>query len=88
MYDYGEFVPQALRKSKDPHYRALGRRLDLYATYDEAIFAVLNGTHAYIESFSYNLILLFDVYKVGIIVRSSNSQYSHMASASSCYFFS
>lgn len=74
MYDYGEFVPGALRSSKDPHYRALGSRLDLYATYDEAIYAVVNGTHAYIESFSYNLILLFDAYKVGAMIDSfSNS---------------
>ncbi|MPC72054.1 hypothetical protein E2C01_066347 [Portunus trituberculatus] len=64
MFDYGEFVPGALRSSKDPHYRSLGKKLDLYPTYDEAIYAVVNGTHAYIESFSYNRILLFDTYKM------------------------
>ncbi|XP_047499539.1 ionotropic receptor 21a-like [Penaeus chinensis] len=64
MYDYGEFVPGALRTSKDPHYRTLGERLDLYSTDDESMYPVLNGTHAYIESYSYSVVYIFDRYKV------------------------
>lgn len=63
MLDYGEFVPQALRSSQDTYYRALGEKMDMYDDDDESVYPTLNGTHAYIESYSYNLILFWDVYK-------------------------
>lgn len=66
MYDYGEFVPVALKVSSDNYYRSLGNRLELYPSYDEAVFHMLNGTHAYIDSFTYNRILVGVHYKVGI----------------------
>ena len=66
MPDYGEFVPQALQSSKDEYYRKLGEKLDLYADDAESVYPVLNGTHAYIESYSYSRILFLDVYEVSI----------------------
>ncbi|XP_066964504.1 ionotropic receptor 21a-like [Macrobrachium rosenbergii] len=63
MYDYGEFVPGALISSQDPYYRILGERLELFPTYDGAVEPMLAGTHAYIESFSYNRILISVDYK-------------------------
>ncbi|KAA0195335.1 Ionotropic receptor 119, partial [Hyalella azteca] len=56
MYDYGEFVPGALASSTDPMYRRIRARLELYPTYAEAVYPMLNGTHAHVESFSYNRI--------------------------------
>ncbi|XP_037795084.1 ionotropic receptor 21a-like [Penaeus monodon] len=64
MFDYGEFVPGALKTSKDPYYRALGDRLDLFQNYNNSVFPMLDGTYAYIESFSYNRILVYVEYKV------------------------
>ncbi|XP_069994245.1 probable glutamate receptor [Penaeus vannamei] len=63
MFDYGEFVPGALKSSRDPYYRALGEKLDLYPTYDGSVHPMLEGTHAYIESYSYNRILIFVDYE-------------------------
>ncbi|XP_042861565.1 ionotropic receptor 21a-like [Penaeus japonicus] len=63
MYDYGEFVPGALKTSQDPYYRALGDKLDLLPTYDGSVYPMLEGTHAYIESYSYNRILIFVDYE-------------------------
>lgn len=67
MLDYGEFVPQALRSSQDKYYRTLGEKMDMYADDDESVYPVLNGTHAYIESFSYSLILFWDTYQASHI---------------------
>ncbi|XP_068207781.1 ionotropic receptor 21a-like [Palaemon carinicauda] len=58
MYDYGEFVPGALISSKDRYYRTLGEKLELHPDYDGAVRLMLAGTHAYIESYSYNRILM------------------------------
>lgn len=65
MLDYGEFVPQALMSSQDNHYRALGEKMDLYmfSDIDEAVYRVLNGTHAFIELYSYNIILFWDTHQ-------------------------
>nr|XP_027215329.1 ionotropic receptor 21a-like [Penaeus vannamei] len=64
MFDYGEFVPGALRSSQDPHYKALGEKLDLFSAYGACVKGMRERTHANIESYSYNLILLFVDYKV------------------------
>ncbi|KAK7068289.1 hypothetical protein SK128_006518 [Halocaridina rubra] len=64
MYDYGEFVPDALLASQDPYYRMIGEKLDLYVTDDESMYPFQNGTHAYLETYSYSLIYIFDVYEV------------------------
>ncbi|XP_047499541.1 probable glutamate receptor [Penaeus chinensis] len=64
MFDYGEFVPGALKTSKDPYYRALGDKLDLFQNYNNSVFPMLDGTYAYIESFSYNRILVYVEYEV------------------------
>nr|XP_027207752.1 ionotropic receptor 21a-like [Penaeus vannamei] len=58
------FVPGALKTSKDPHYRALGDKMDLFQNYNDSVFPMLDGTYAYIESFSYNRILVYVEYKV------------------------
>ena len=63
MLDYGEFVPQAMRSSQDQYYRTLGEKMDMYADDDESVYPVLNGTHAYIESYSYSLILFWNTYQ-------------------------
>ncbi|XP_076057381.1 uncharacterized protein LOC143034919 isoform X3 [Oratosquilla oratoria] len=66
MCDYGEFVPGALRSSKDPYYRAIGNRLDLfrYPDYDTPTYLLRKGTHAFIESYLFNMILIFADYEV------------------------
>ena len=63
MMDYGEFVPQALKSSQDKYYRTLGDKLDLYLAQDNIVRATLNGTHAYINSYLYALILFWKTYK-------------------------
>lgn len=72
MFDYGEFVPQALKSSQDPYYRTLGERMDLYTDDAESVYPVLNRTHAYIESYSYSLIYFLDVFQasfhIGVII--------------------
>ncbi|XP_066964513.1 ionotropic receptor 21a-like [Macrobrachium rosenbergii] len=57
MIDYGEFVPGALKSSRDPHYRTLGKKLDLWPEIKDAVALVLRGTHALIDSYSYSKIL-------------------------------
>ncbi|XP_047499547.1 ionotropic receptor 21a-like [Penaeus chinensis] len=64
MYDYGEFVPGALRSSEDTHYKALGEKLDLFVNYGDSVRVMKERTHAYIESYSYNRILVFVDYEV------------------------
>ncbi|XP_042886513.1 probable glutamate receptor [Penaeus japonicus] len=59
MHDYGEFVPGALKTSQDPYYRALGDKLDLFPSDDIPVKSMLQGTHAYMESYSYNRINTF-----------------------------
>ena len=59
----GEFVPQALKSSQDKYYRTLGNKLDLYYEEYDAVHAALNGTHAYINSYLYALILFWKTYR-------------------------
>ena len=63
MMDYGEFVPQALRSSQDKYYRTLGDKLDMYEIEDNIAYATLNGTHGYINSYTYTLIFFWEVYQ-------------------------
>ncbi|KAG7163307.1 Glutamate receptor ionotropic, delta-2-like 12 [Homarus americanus] len=57
MQDYGSFVPDTLKVSKDPSLFKLGNNLDLfpyaYLQYDVGFNWVTNGTHALVETYSY-----------------------------------
>ncbi|KAG0714467.1 hypothetical protein GWK47_014101 [Chionoecetes opilio] len=61
MCDYGEFVPDALKISQNVFYRALGNKLDLYGEYNETVPHMMSGSHAFLESYSYGRILLFQM---------------------------
>ena len=63
MEDYGDFVPQSLKSSEDINYRALGEKLDLTSSIEESVYPVLNGTHAYLDFYSFTLILFWDTYQ-------------------------
>ena len=63
MMDYGEFVPQALKSSQDKYYRTLGDKLDMYDSEYDVVHSTLNGTHGFINSYLYTLILFWDIYK-------------------------
>ena len=58
MCDYGEFVPDALKVSRNVHYRALGNKLDLIMEYNETLPLMMDGSHAFLESYTYGKILL------------------------------
>ncbi|KAK8378625.1 hypothetical protein O3P69_009371 [Scylla paramamosain] len=58
MCDYGEFVPEALNVSGNQYYRALGTKLDLHEEYNNTLPLLINGSHAFLESYSYSRILL------------------------------
>ncbi|MPC27516.1 hypothetical protein E2C01_020687 [Portunus trituberculatus] len=58
MCDYGEFVPEALKESHNRYYRALGTKLDLYEEYNATLPLLIDGSHAFLESYSYSRILL------------------------------
>jgi len=57
MQDYGEFVPIALKASKDDALRTIGNKLDLFPYgnhFDAGIeMVVKNGTHMLVDTYSY-----------------------------------
>ncbi|XP_042868827.1 uncharacterized protein LOC122251183 [Penaeus japonicus] len=56
MQDYGEFVPEELKRSSDDSLNTIGHKLDLWEydlDYDPGIERVMKRTHALIESYSY-----------------------------------
>ncbi|XP_064099397.1 glutamate receptor-like [Macrobrachium nipponense] len=69
MLDYGEFVPEALATSKDAELFALGSKLDLVPTTvhqdyfgeEGCVELVLQGTHAHVETFSYNQLIYIEM---------------------------
>ena len=68
MQDYGEFVSPALRASSDETLSTIGHKMDMYPTetmYQPEMEAVMNQTHALVETYSYliNLRIQFNVWK-------------------------
>ncbi|XP_042208159.1 glutamate receptor ionotropic, delta-2-like [Homarus americanus] len=64
MQDYGTFVPAALVASDSLVYRTIGQKLDLSLLYKDVVQLMADGTHAYMELYSYNRIVAKTVYKV------------------------
>lgn len=73
MLDYGEFVPDALRTSRNNILKVLGQKLELVPylselpndNYESIVDMVLNGTYAHIEAFSYLKILYASAFGIG-----------------------
>ncbi|XP_063588933.1 glutamate receptor ionotropic, kainate glr-3-like [Penaeus indicus] len=68
MQDYGEFVPEELKRSSDESLYTIGHKLDLFPydqDYDPGIEGVMRRTHVLIESYSYlmNVQIRFNVTK-------------------------
>nr|XP_027220187.1 uncharacterized protein LOC113812484 [Penaeus vannamei] len=56
MQDYGEFVPEELKRSSDESLYTIGHKLDLFEydlDYDPGIEGVMRRSHVLIESYSY-----------------------------------
>jgi len=58
MQDYGEFVPYALRASKDKSLSTIGHKMDMFpygiSHYDVGMELVVdNQTHMLVEAYSY-----------------------------------
>ncbi|XP_068246679.1 ionotropic receptor 21a-like [Palaemon carinicauda] len=72
MQDYGEFVPEALKKSSDRDFYTIGHKMDLFAVedtlglhYQKGVDGVMARTHALLETYSYlmNVQVVHDVLK-------------------------
>ncbi|XP_037790683.1 uncharacterized protein LOC119586052 [Penaeus monodon] len=75
MQDYGEFVPEELKRSSDEPLYTIGHKLDLFAyelEYDPGIEAVMKRTHVLIESYSYlmNVQIRYNVTKDTYLIPS------------------
>ncbi|XP_076060173.1 glutamate receptor ionotropic, delta-1-like [Oratosquilla oratoria] len=53
MLDYGNFVPGALKSSREPVLRELGDKLSLVDSYDEGIANMESGSHVLLEASAY-----------------------------------
>ncbi|XP_076060147.1 ionotropic receptor 21a-like [Oratosquilla oratoria] len=60
MLEYGDYVPGALRTSKDPILKALGDKIEMVYSYDDGIDGMLRNTHALLEGSMYLRYLLTD----------------------------
>lgn len=66
--NYGGLLQEVLQGSKVEAVVMLKRKEDLFEQERDAVAAMLQGTHAFVDAKSYGQIQLYLKYKVGIIL--------------------